>query len=143
MVHVTWSTNVLFLSHSGRILLLISTLCYDKHRGIDNQTMTRALQSLRQIIPPEALVWTIGLIGLALTDPDTQGVLDLCLFKQLGFEGCPGCGLGHSVAYLLHGDLGRSLETHPLGPFAVGVLCMRILSLVRDTTRFRAFQSQP
>lgn len=97
--------------------------------------MPKSLQFATHAIPLEALVWTAGLIGLALTDPDTRGVLDLCLFKHLGFESCPGCGLGHSVAYLLHGQLGRSLETHPLGLFTVGVLCTRILSLMRDATR--------
>jgi hypothetical protein len=102
--------------------------------------MGKALLSFLRTLPLEAFLWAGSLLALALTDPNSPSVLDLCLFKYIGVEGCPGCGLGHSVAYLLDGHIARSFETHPLGPFAVGVLCTRILSLVRDAARSRTPQ---
>lgn len=78
----------------------------------------------------EAVVWTAGLVALACTNPDQEGLFSLCVFKWLGFSFCPGCGLGHAVAYLFHGELIHSFQAHPLGPFAVPVLVGRIVSLV-------------
>lgn len=81
-------------------------------------------------IPPEALVWTTGLLVLALTDPRGEPLIDLCLLKRLGLP-CPGCGLGHAVAWLFRGEWTLSLQTHPLAPLAVTVLAGRIVSLLR------------
>jgi hypothetical protein len=82
-------------------------------------------------MPWEAVIWTCGLVYLACIDPHTTHHLTLCPFKLLGFEHCPGCGLGLSISYLLHGDLVDSWSTHPLGLFALPVLAGRIFSLIR------------
>ena len=92
-------------------------------------------------LPLEAWVWTAGLLALAVTDPTGQGLLDFCGWRRLGLldlvglERGPGCGLGHSVAFLLDGRLGPALQTHPLGPFALAVLVGRIAALVRHAFR--------
>jgi hypothetical protein len=54
-----------------------------------------------------------------------------CVFKFLGLKFCPGCGLGHSISYLFHGDIPASFSAHPLGIFAVIVLMCRIYNLFR------------
>lgn len=77
--------------------------------------------------PVEALVWTAALVALACTDPHAEGLLDLCVAKWLGLPGCPGCGLGHSIAFLVRGAWLLSWQAHPLGGFAVIVLVHRIL----------------
>lgn len=82
-------------------------------------------------IPPEAVVWTAGLVALACTDPNAGGLFDLCLFKAMGFSFCPGCGLGHAVAHLFRGEWIASFHAHPLGLPAVAVLGHRIGTLVR------------
>lgn len=93
-------------------------------------------------LPLEATAWTVALVVLAVTDPLAPPLLDLCpfkavgLFEALGLGGCPGCGLGHSIAFLLHGDLARSLEAHVLGGPALALLAGRIVHLGR--TVFRA-----
>jgi len=51
----------------------------------------------------------------------------LCMFHQLGIESCPGCGLGHSISAVLHGNLVLSFENHPLGIVAVLLLIFRII----------------
>jgi hypothetical protein len=71
---------------------------------------TRYAQSMKLIsdvcrrINLEALVWIVGLLFLALTRPDSGS----------------------------HGDVARSLQTHPLGIFATVVLVSRIFSLLKD-----------
>lgn len=98
------------------------------------------LRFLRRV-PLEAVVWAGALAALAWTDPAGEGLLNLCGFRLLGLpqllglEGCPGCGLGHAVAYLLDGQLMPALRTHPLAPFALAMLVGRIAVLVREALR--------
>lgn len=48
----------------------------------------------------------------------------------MGFQFCPGCGLGHSISYLFHGQVQDSLNAHPLGILALPVISFRIFKLV-------------
>lgn len=79
----------------------------------------------------ELAVWAGGLIGLACTHLAAEGHLSLCFFKWIGVSFCPGCGLGHSISWLLHGDIKQSLQAHPLGFFAAVVLIHRIYILIK------------
>jgi hypothetical protein len=82
-------------------------------------------------VPLEAFIWTVGLAAMAWTDPAAEGFIDGCLFKWLGVTWCPGCGLGHAVAYLFRGEVAQSLAAHPLGVVTVVVLVGHIGRLVR------------
>jgi hypothetical protein len=92
------------------------------NRGIFYVTMKK--------FPWEAAVWLTGLLALACYSPATDAHVCWCVFNRLGLEFCPGCGLGRSVAYALHGDIARSWQAHPLGIFALNVLSYRIVSLM-------------
>jgi hypothetical protein len=81
-------------------------------------------------IPLEALLWLSGLVALAFADPSAEHVV-LCPLALMEFDFCPGCGLGRSIAYLFHGEIVKSFQSHPLGVFAVLVLLNRIYTLVR------------
>jgi hypothetical protein len=85
-----------------------------------------------QRIQLELLIWPIALVLLFLMNPDPANTQSFCLFKRLGLPWCPGCGLGHSIHYLLHGQWKASFHSHPLGPFAVLVLLHRTLQLARQ-----------
>jgi len=74
--------------------------------------------------------WIIAMVLLATMPPGTDPHYSFCVFKLLGFKYCPGCGLGHSISYLFHGNLSASLNAHPLGVFAVPVIFYRIYSLI-------------
>lgn len=80
-------------------------------------------------IPAEAVIWTLALITLAIYTP-TENHITFCPLANLGFELCPGCGLGRSISFLFRGDIKHSFEAHPLGTFAVIVLSFRIVKLV-------------
>jgi hypothetical protein len=77
----------------------------------------------------ELTAWSIALVSLAYMAPTTDTHYSLCVFKFLGVKYCPGCGLGHSISYLFHGNLKASFNAHPLGLFAVIVMLARIYKL--------------
>jgi hypothetical protein len=93
--------------------------------------MMKLISDVCRRINLEALVWIVGLLLLALINPDGSSHFSFCIFKNMGFKYCPGCGLGHSISYFLHGDVTRSLQTHPLGIFATIILVSRIVSLLK------------
>lgn len=78
------------------------------------------------LLPLEALVWITGLLILAVYNPHYQEHMSMCVFNNVGFSYCPGCGLGRSISYFLHGDILMSFSAHPIGIAAVGILGYRI-----------------
>lgn len=100
--------------------------------------VARVLQQSAAVVarvPLEAFVWVAALAALAATDPAADGLFSLCPFDALGLTFCPGCGLGHAIAFFMHGDVAASVQAHPLGIPAVGILGGRIVTLVRGATR--------
>jgi hypothetical protein len=81
--------------------------------------------------PVEAIVWIGGLIVVALSDPGVSHFI-ICPLNNLGFDFCPGCGLGRSIGLLFRGELRESFAAHPLGIFAVIVLSYRIFQLSQN-----------
>ncbi|MGN6532103.1 MAG: DUF2752 domain-containing protein [Ginsengibacter sp.] len=77
----------------------------------------------------ELSFWIASLLLLAFMQPGTDTHYSFCIFKFIGIKFCPGCGLGHSISYLFHGDLRDSFGAHPLGIFAVVVIAFRIYKL--------------
>ncbi len=77
----------------------------------------------------EAWIWIAALIALSLTNPQGEGHLSLCPIKNIGWSFCPGCGLGHSISWLFRGEINQSIQSHPLGIIAVGILLFRIFRL--------------
>src|SRR5688572_6439077 len=78
--------------------------------------------------PTELVIWIVGLTSLAFIDPH-QAHYSFCPLNNLGFDFCPGCGLGKSISFLFRGDLKASVDAHWLGGFAVIVLSFRIINL--------------
>lgn len=79
----------------------------------------------------ESTFWISSLVLLAVMPPGTDPHYSFCVFKMLGFHFCPGCGLGHSISYLFHGNIKASISAHPLGIFAVIIILFRIYSLLQ------------
>ncbi|MGI8582996.1 MAG: DUF2752 domain-containing protein [Chitinophagaceae bacterium] len=79
----------------------------------------------------ELLFWSASLTLLALMPIDNDPHFSLCVFKLLGINFCPGCGLGHSISNLFHGNIQASFSSHPLGIFAVNIILCRIYKLLR------------
>ena len=79
----------------------------------------------------ELSVWIGGLALLAYMNPVEGNHYSLCVFRWAGVAYCPGCGLGHSISWLLHGYVARSFSEHPLGIFALIILAHRIFKLLK------------
>jgi hypothetical protein len=77
----------------------------------------------------EIMAFGGGLLLLALMDPHTASGPGLCLLENLGFQYCPGDGLGHSISFIFRGDIDNALNANILGPFALIILIGRILYL--------------
>jgi Protein of unknown function (DUF2752) len=78
----------------------------------------------------ELIFWIVGLMYLAFMNP-SETHFSLCPIKNLGFSFCPGCGLGHSISFLFHGQIQESFQHHPLGIFALAVIVWRIIQLIK------------
>ncbi|WP_010664626.1 DUF2752 domain-containing protein [Marinilabilia salmonicolor] len=79
----------------------------------------------------EAFFWILAIILLAFTNPEGSGHLSLCPLKNMGFNFCPGCGLGHSISWIFRGDIIASFHCHPLGIPALIILLVRSINLLR------------
>jgi hypothetical protein len=79
----------------------------------------------------ELIFWLTALVALAITDPSTPGQYSLCPLKLMGITWCPGCGLGHSISWLLHGNIKRSWDAHWIGVPALGIILYRIYTLAK------------
>jgi hypothetical protein len=79
----------------------------------------------------ELIVWVTAITFLAVAPSSAVPHYSWCLFKIIGINFCPGCGLGHSINYLFHGNLQASLSSHPLGLFAVIIIIYRIYRLLQ------------
>ncbi|MEJ2593762.1 MAG: DUF2752 domain-containing protein [bacterium] len=77
----------------------------------------------------ELIFWITALVLLFLITPDKVH-FTLCPLSNLGFDFCPGCGVGHSIHYAMWLDLQRSFGCHPLGVVALFIIIYRITQLI-------------
>jgi hypothetical protein len=86
----------------------------------------------------EAFIWIAALVALAFTDP--MGThYSLCPLHNMGFDWCPGCGLGHSISWLFRGDIVESFHAHPLGIPAVFIIILRIITIFRNNSKYNSY----
>lgn len=84
--------------------------------------------------PFELFFWMTALLLLG-----TSGIhkhanephFTLCPLANMGFDWCPGCGIGRSIAHLLQGDFKGSLNAHWFGIPALLIIVYRILILIK------------
>jgi hypothetical protein len=53
----------------------------------------------------------------------------------MGITWCPGCGIGHAISWLIHGDLAKSFHAHWLGVPALILIIYRIYVLAKALFR--------
>ena len=82
----------------------------------------------------ELLFWITALIALAVADPNRPSHYTLCPLKLMGVSWCPGCGLGHSIASIFHGDIKTSFSQHWFGVPALSIILFRVVVLARVLT---------
>jgi TM2 domain-containing membrane protein YozV len=87
------------------------------------------MKKIQKILNIELIFFIAGLIYLAIINPFSCNHLHFCIFGYLGLDFCPGCGLGRSVSFLLHGCLLESISEHPLGVVGLVLILNRIYTL--------------
>ncbi|MFD0795246.1 DUF2752 domain-containing protein [Mucilaginibacter litoreus] len=87
----------------------------------------------------ELIFWIVALTCLAFTNPAGESHFSLCPLKALGISWCPGCGLGHAIAYLFHGNVKDSLQAHWLGIPVLLILLYRIYTLAFKRSIYRSY----
>ena len=97
------------------------------HRRNSISRYFRFINGIYKVVGIEAIIWITAIIFLAIIEPTESSHFTICHLSATGIEFCPGCGLGKSASYILHGDLYNSINTHPLGIFALIVLTIRII----------------
>lgn len=95
--------------------------------------MMRRAVSMSANVGIEPMIWLAALLWLGLSEPEQFGDFTFCPLSNLGITICPGCGLGRSVSYALHGQFTQSLQAHVLAIPAICILSFRILSLLKHT----------
>lgn len=80
-------------------------------------------------------MWIVGLIFLAFIPASGSTHFTICPLNNLGFDFCPGCGLGNSITYLFMGDFNSSFQSHPLGVFALVIIILRVISIIKNNWR--------
>jgi hypothetical protein len=83
----------------------------------------------------ELIFWVAALIALGFSNPALASQYTLCPLKLMGITWCPGCGMGHAIAWLLHGDIKNSVHAHWLGIPALLIILRRIYVLARMAYR--------
>jgi len=98
-------------------------------------TFTNKLKKIWLLIGFEASVWISGLVYLLLFHAPGEAHFTICPLSNLGFEFCPGCGLGNSISYIFKGDFIASIHSHPLGIFALIIITLRIITIIKNNRR--------
>jgi hypothetical protein len=80
----------------------------------------------------ELIFWFSALVALGVSNPSQATHFTLCPLKLMGISWCPGCGLGHAIAFLLQGDISNSFHSHWLGIPALIIILYRIFDLIRQ-----------
>ena len=98
--------------------------------------MLKSKQSFAKIffLHFEWLALAFMLIAAATIDPASPSLF--CPVEWMGFENCPGNGIGRSISSALRGDFVNSYELHPAGIPSVAILSARIGSIFHRNRKF-------
>jgi hypothetical protein len=106
-----------------------------KYRKNENSSLLFNIKKIWSFVGFEELVWICGLFYLIFINSPETSHFTICPIANLGFDFCPGCGLGNSISYLFRGDLEASFNSHPFGIFAFLIVIIRIISLIKNNRR--------
>jgi hypothetical protein len=85
----------------------------------------------------EAIVWITAIMVFALSPLPSGEHFSICPLSLVGFEHCPGCGLGRATILLLHGKVSESISMHPLAIPALALFTARIVIVFKNYYNFQ------
>ncbi|MBK7630716.1 MAG: DUF2752 domain-containing protein [Ignavibacteriales bacterium] len=78
----------------------------------------------------EGFIWISTLLYLGFFVNPNAVHFTICPLSNLGFEHCPGCGLGNSIALIFRGQFSQSFDNHFLGIPALLIILHRIYTIM-------------
>ncbi len=99
-----------------------------------NNLFNWILSSIK-LIGVEGFIWIASLFYFAFFVNPYEVHFTICPLSNLGFDHCPGCGLGNSIALIFRGDFNQSFSTHILGIPALLIILHRIFSIIKFNFR--------
>jgi hypothetical protein len=98
--------------------------------SVENDTFLYKVFSSIKLIGLEGFIWIAALLYLAFFVNPYSTHFTICPLSNLGFEHCPGCGLGNSIALIFRGKFSLSFDTHILGIPALLIILHRVYSII-------------
>lgn len=77
----------------------------------------------------ELVIWVAALCLLFFMDT-AAAQPSLCMFRLIGIDSCPGCGLGHAIHHAMHLNFAQSFHEHLFGIPALLIILFRIKQLL-------------
>jgi hypothetical protein len=84
-----------------------------------------------RLIGLEGFIWTAALFYFTFFVNPLETHFTICPLSNVGFEYCPGCGLGNSISLFFNGYFIESFKTHILGIPALIIILHRIYSIIK------------
>ena len=100
-------------------------------KSFEHRNLLSNVLGFIKVIGFEGLIWIIALFYLAFFVNPYETHFTICPLSNLGFEHCPGCGLGNSIALIFRGKFSHSFDTHILGIPAILIILHRIFSIIK------------
>jgi hypothetical protein len=100
-------------------------------KSFEQKNLLSKIISFVKLIGFEGFIWITALLYLAFFVNPYQTHFTICPLSNLGFEHCPGCGLGNSIALIFRGNISQSFESHILGIPALLIIFHRIFTLIK------------
>lgn len=101
------------------------------NKPIDSENLFSRIFNFFKLFNFEGFIWIAAIIYLAFFVNPYEAHFTICPLSNLGFEHCPGCGLGNSISLIFHGYFIESFKTHILGIPALLIIFHRIYSIIK------------
>jgi hypothetical protein len=96
---------------------------------LEHYNLPSKILSYVRLIGIEGFIWIAALFYFAFFVNPFETHFTICPLANLGFEHCPGCGLGNSISLFLNGYFTESFNTHILGIPAI-IIIFHIIYLI-------------
>jgi len=100
-------------------------------KSFEYRNLLSNISGFIKVVGFEGFIWIAALIYLALFVNPYENHFTICPLSIAGFEHCPGCGLGNSIALFFRGDFNQSFAVHVLGIPAVIIILYRVYSIIK------------
>jgi hypothetical protein len=111
-------------------------------KSFEQKNLFSKIFSFVKAIGFEGFIWITALLYLAFFVNPFEIHFTICPLSNLGFEHCPGCGLGNSIALIFRGDIIQSFDAHILGIPALLIILHRIFSIIKFNLKREQIQNQ-